>query len=182
MDDSSMSLDDSCSSGTDVFIRVTLDLDSSVPEKKKFTLSRRTCSPSHVLSLLFESTRVECVSIGHVDVQTFERVCEFMEHHCEHLPLTIPKPLPPTDIKNLLFEWDFLFFARLSTKQLLDLMMAADFLDVTCLIETTSAVIASMIRGKCAQEIRNTFGIENDFVAGEEDAIRAQNKWIQFKR
>ena len=45
------------------------------------------------------------------------------------------------------------------------------------LLDLCCAKIASMIKGKSPEEIRETFGIENDFTPEEEARLREEHKW-----
>lgn len=56
-------------------------------------------------------------------------------------------------------------------------MVAANFLDIEGLINLSCAKVASYIRGRSVEEIRELFGIENDFTPEEEAQIREENKW-----
>lgn len=40
-------------------------------------------------------------------------------------------------------------------------------------------MIALMMRGRTAEEIRQTFGIENDLTPAKEEQIRLENYWCE---
>lgn len=46
------------------------------------------------------------------------------------------------------------------------------------LISLMSAAIATKIKGKSVEEIRDIFGITNDFSAEEERQIQEENRWL----
>ena len=52
-------------------------------------------------------------------------------------------------------------------------------MDIKSLLDLTCAKVASMIKGKTPQEIRETFNITNDFTPEEENQIREENKWCE---
>ncbi|CAK9156970.1 unnamed protein product [Ilex paraguariensis] len=56
---------------------------------------------------------------------------------------------------------------------------AANYLDIESLLDLTCQTVADMIKGKTADEIRNTFNIENDFTPEEEEEIRRENQWAK---
>jgi S-phase kinase-associated protein 1 len=65
-------------------------------------------------------------------------------------------------------------------------LLSANYLDIKSLIELSCAKIATMIKGifkfiigKTPEEIRQTFGIINDFTPEEEAQIREENKWAE---
>ena len=62
---------------------------------------------------------------------------------------------------------------------LFELVMAANYLDVKPLLELSCAKVASLIKGKSIQEIRQFFQIENDFSPEEEEQVMQENKWAE---
>lgn len=126
------------------------------------------------------------IPIPNVSGQTLRLVLEYMEYHSVHPAEPIEKPLI-TSIESVISKWDYEFiFSRLlknhDEKQhevLIDVIMAANFLNVRDLLDLTCACVASMIRGKSAEQIRELFNIENDFTPEEEEKIREENRWCE---
>ncbi|EPY36925.1 S-phase kinase-associated protein 1 [Strigomonas culicis] len=126
------------------------------------------------------------IPIPNVSGRTLCLVLEYMEYHSNNPAEPIEKPLKTT-IDSLLCEWDkdFLFHKLLKDHDetqhevLIDVIMAANFLNVKDLLDLTCACVANMIRGKSAEEIRALFNIENDFSPEEEDKIRDENRWCE---
>ncbi len=61
---------------------------------------------------------------------------------------------------------------------LYNILIAANYLDIRGLVNVCCKTIANMIKGKTAEQIRQTFGIENDLTPEEEDQIRTENESI----
>ena len=57
--------------------------------------------------------------------------------------------------------------------------MAANYLEIKSLLELSTAKVASIIKNKTVQEIRDFFNIENDFTPEEEMQIMEENKWAE---
>jgi S-phase kinase-associated protein 1 len=126
------------------------------------------------------------IPVPNVTGRTLKYVVEYMEHHHNNRPETIEKPLKGK-IDDVISEWDkaFLFTDLVKDhdeKQhelLIDVIMAANFLNVKDLLDLTCATVASMIKGKTPEQIRALFNIENDFTPEEEEKIREENRWCE---
>jgi S-phase kinase-associated protein 1 len=75
-------------------------------------------------------------------------------------------------------SWNREFFNSLSTEALFECVLAADFLHIQSLLESGCKRIADSIRGKSVQEMRQYFGVKNDFTREEEDRIMRENEWL----
>lgn len=90
---------------------------------------------------------------------------------------TIPQPLPSSDLSNILQAWYYDFIRSYSLEIQFQLILAANYLDIKPLLDLSCAIIASQIKGKTIQEIRDHFHIVNDFTLIEEEQIREEMKW-----
>lgn len=57
-------------------------------------------------------------------------------------------------------------------------MTAANFLDIPKLLDLCTEIVASMIRGRPADEIRDILGLECDFSEEELERIYIENCWL----
>lgn len=106
------------------------------------------------------------------------KVIEFMEHHAISPMKEIEKPLKSADLSELVDSW-YSDFVNIEQDTLFDILLAANYMDVHPLLDLCSAKVASMIKGKTAEQIREDFGIVNDFTPEEEEAVVAENRWIE---
>jgi len=60
-----------------------------------------------------------------------------------------------------------------------ELMLVANFLNIPSLLDLMCAVVATLIKGKTPEQIRETFSIENNFTPEEEEAVRQENRWAE---
>ncbi|KAL0538592.1 hypothetical protein IC582_022740 [Cucumis melo] len=77
-----------------------------------------------------------------------------------------------------LHAWKTKFMEDLDLDLLFELIMAANYLEVTDLFHATCQCVADKISGKSPEEIRKIFNITNDFTPEEEAEIRRQNAWV----
>lgn len=59
----------------------------------------------------------------------------------------------------------------------MDLILAANYLEIKSLLEAGTLEIANRIRGKTSSQIREMLQLENDFTKEEEAAILKANSW-----
>ena len=105
-----------------------------------------------------------------------KKVVEYLEHYKDEEPKEIEKPLPSANLKEYVGEWDYNFM-DISLNNIIEIINASNYLDIPPLLELASAKNASIIKGKTTQEIRQTYGITNDFTPEEEEQILEENKW-----
>merc|ERR1719295_2052290 len=77
---------------------------------------------------------------------------------------------------NALDEKDA-YLSNLDEDFLFELMLAANFLDVSRLLDALAKVVAVRLEGKAAGQIRQEFGIEGDLSKDEVDAIQEDDEW-----
>ncbi|KAF8658647.1 hypothetical protein HU200_059113 [Digitaria exilis] len=68
-------------------------------------------------------------------------------------------------------------FMEVDTDTLYDLLLAANYLEVKELLDLACQKVADMIKGKTPEQIRQTFGIKNDFSPEEQEEIKKENQW-----
>ncbi|OXV06842.1 hypothetical protein Egran_05391 [Elaphomyces granulatus] len=78
-------------------------------------------------------------------------------------------------------EWDEKFITALDQETLLEVVLAANFLDIKGLLDIGCMAIGNMIKGKSVEELRAQFDIVNDFTPEEEERIRRENAWADLK-
>lgn len=126
------------------------------------------------------------IPVPNVSGRTLKYVVQYIEHHNTQRVEPLEKPLRGK-IEDVISEWDkaFLFTDLVKDhderqhETLIDVIMAANFLNVKDLLDLTCACVASMIKGKTPEQIRALFNIENDFTPEEEEKIREENRWCE---
>ncbi|KAK3376468.1 Skp1 family, dimerization domain-containing protein [Lasiosphaeria ovina] len=119
-----------------------------------------------------------------------EQVKEFLENPQNRQPPTGPgmdddavnkalssqeRTLVAEKLKTLT-PWDVQFF-EVPTDEVFDILLAANYLDIQRLVDFSSQTVANMIKGKTTEQIRDLFGIVNDFTPEEEDELRRTEGW-----
>ncbi|GIX65620.1 skp1 family protein [Babesia caballi] len=147
-----------------------------------FTVERHVLEPCALLrNMLFhndEDGDSEPIKLERVSTRALCKVIDYCRYHWNNPAKPIPQPLKSTRLADVVCPWD-LEFVNVEQEVLFELMLAENFLDIKPLLELTCAKVASMIKGKTPDEIRDEFNIVNDFAPGEEATIREENKWCE---
>ena len=113
-----------------------------------------------------------------VNTETLTFVIDYCSLYLESPMKSIPKPLKNDSLSDLISGSYFKFINNKSQHQIFNIIMAANYMDIKPLLELGCAKIASQIKGKTTEEIRDEFNIKNDFTPEEEEAIKKENMWI----
>lgn len=140
------------------------------------------------------------IPIANIDMDILKHVVEFCEYkHKNPDPKLkfVPTENDESDKAELekleederfkpLKGWDLEFINRFAPKSevgkesdLTKIVIAANYLDIKSLLDIACKRFASYIKGKTTEEIREIFGIINDFTPEEEEQIRKENAWCE---
>ena len=127
------------------------------------------------------------IPVAQVKKDVFEKILTFTrkvneikpaEAPADWTPFEIEKPLSHNDMKQVInctsgqhAEW-FAQYVDDELDPLCTLVMAANYWDIKPLLELVAAKIASFIKGKSVEEVREIMGIENDITPEEMALIK----------
>jgi len=114
------------------------------------------------------------IPLPSVDGKTLALIVRFCQHERDEPAKTDSE----NSEKPPLSEWDIAFFKDMERQQLFEIILAANYLDIPILLDAACGRIADMIKAKTPEEIRQIFGIKNDFTPEEEEQIIKENQWI----
>lgn len=142
-----------------------------------FTLSSSMTKISGLLTSLSENDKdANVFHLENVDGKTLSKIIEYIEYHYTHPPIEIEKPLRSTEMKEMVGEWDANWI-DVGDDELFDLILAANYLNIPSLLDLGCAKVATFMKGKTVEQIRDRFHIENDLTPAEVEAIKEENKW-----
>jgi len=116
------------------------------------------------------------VNLVHISAPIVKKVVEYMTYHMDREPRKIESPLKSTNMKELVDRFDAAFVDDIDQDTLFKLLLAANYMDVKSLLGLICAKVASMMKGKTADQIRKTFNIRGEFTPEEEEEIRKEHK------
>ena len=105
--------------------------------------------------------------INEVDGKILEKIIEYLKHYTTEKPKEIPKPLPGPDLKPILSQFDYDYITPLSLEECIDLVNAANYLDIAELVNLSCARLASEMINCPIEEAREKFGIKCDMTEEE---------------
>ena len=107
----------------------------------------------------------EEIPLNEVDSKNLDLILQYLEHYKNEEPKEIPKPFPErTDdefLKGILNdEWTFNYLQNISLEGLINLVNAANYLQIDGLINIIAAKLAHEMCNCEVEEARKKFGIE----------------------
>ncbi len=111
---------------------------------------------SNILKSIVEDTDCEGeIPIPNTQLNILKKILEYCEHYRDSEPNKIKQPLVSMDLaENGVNEWDIKFIDLERPDDLIDLIVAANFLDIESLINLACAKIASFIKGSPLADIQ----------------------------
>lgn len=156
---------------------------------ERFVVNRNIFIPSSVtINNLVEDAGYENeIPLPNVKSEILNLIIEYAKYHHENPVLSTEQESKPIEGQPTIKEntttdlcgWDIDFVAKMGQENLFLVVLAANYLDMKDLLTMSCKSIANMIKGKTPEEIRATFGIENDFTPEEEEQVRKENEWLE---
>ena len=145
---------------------------------QKFEISAKAAMRSQIVKENIIGNNQEEIEfkVNNIKGDILKKVVEYLEHYENEEPKEIERPLPSLNFQECVDEWDY-DFIDIDLDTIFEIILASNYLDISPLLELASAKIASVIKGKTTEELRQTFGIQNEFTPEEEQQIIEENKW-----
>ena len=132
----------------------------------------------YVMLVTEDSGAYKEIELPCVNTKQLYKIAEFAEHYFIEPYDDIPKPLSTSNLRELVPEW-YVDFVDVKIEEVYDMILAANAIDFRAMLELTSAKIASLMKGKSIEEIRELFNIKDDFSPEDEQQISEENSWAE---
>lgn len=136
------------------------------------------CMSALVKTMVEGDTDEKVIPLPNVRSAVLQKIITYLRYHVNNPTREIEKPLKSANMAENVPQWDA-DFVDIEQDLLFDLILAVNYMDIKPLLDLTCAKVASMIKGKKPEQIRQTFNIVNDFTPEEEEAVRSENKWAE---
>ena len=99
--------------------------------------------------------------------KTLSKIIDYLKEYKDKKPKEIPKPLPNDDLESIISKWDAQFIMPLSLEECVDIVNAANFLDIPDLVNLSSARLAFELINCHIEEAKKKFGVVDDMTVEE---------------
>ena len=159
-------------------------MDETIKLRSKEDIEHKITRKAAEVSILIKNTLQDSsiddpIPLLEVEEKILVKIIEYLEHFNAVPPLEIEKPLKSQNLKEVTDDWSATFIDGMTLELLVDLTVAANYMEIQCLLDLCCAKIASMCKDKSEEEIFKTFGITETFSEEEKAKIREENKWIE---
>ena len=130
---------------------------------------------SKLIAGIIDDCKDEEIFLNEVDSKNLELVIDYLQHYKDKEPKEIPKPFPERTDEEFLRgildnddnDWTYNFISKLSIEEAINLMNAADYLQIEGLINILAAKLSHEMCNCDVEEARKKFGIECDMTEEE---------------
>ena len=150
--------------------KINLKLMSS--DDKIYEVPDTILQKSTLLKELTTDNEGEVITLKEVNEECLKRVIEYLYHYKDFEPKEIPKPFPENCDANFLRsilndEWTFNYLNNLSIDKAIDMINAANYLQIDGLTNLLSAKLAYELSNCSVEEAKQKFQIEGDLTPEE---------------
>ncbi|KAF0909808.1 hypothetical protein E2562_000127 [Oryza meyeriana var. granulata] len=147
---------------------------------ERFELSEAAASLSKTLHHMIEDDcTANGIPLANVSANVLAKVVEYCNKHAvvsSEATETTAAAAAKASREEELRRFDAKF-VDVDYNLLFDLILAANFLNVPCLLDLACQQLADSIKDMMPEQVRKLFAIENDFTPEEEAVIRRENAW-----
>ena len=140
-------------------------------------IPEKICFQSKLLKSIIENTILEnnIINLSTINSSTGKKVLRWMSYHNNVEPPIIKRPLTNLNLNSILKEWD-INYIDVENDFLFDILNAANYLDIKPLLDLCCLKLASLIKNKKPEQIRQILNIQNDFTPEEEKELNYYKK------
>ena len=127
-----------------------------------------------IYNVLQDYPENEEIPLPFVANELLVHILSFANHH----NFTPPEPpKKPVVSSNLTDEWDVTFIDQFNEDQIIELVLATNYLDLKSLLDICLVKLACKFKDKTAQDIRRDYNIEEELTPEVEEKLKAEFPW-----
>jgi S-phase kinase-associated protein 1 len=136
----------------------TLILVSSEDDNpREFEISRKAALMCNLVKSILEGdSAAKKIPIKKVRGDILELIVEYLKHHNGKKPDEIAKPIRSVKMERIVADkWDADYINKMNKKTIFQVILGANYMDLPSLLHLGCAKIATLIKGKSPEEIKN---------------------------
>jgi len=141
------------------------------------THARMSGTIANMLDDIDDDDDTAAIPILNIKIEIWEKVKHFLETHPDAGKIITDEEQLEMRTKPL-EGWER-EFVDVSLAILLEMILAANFLDIKSMLDVTCKAVAEMIKGKTPTEIKKVFGVDGDFSPEEQEQVLRENPWLE---
>ena len=128
-------------------------------DNHKIEIDSKSAQKSSLLKkqLLDSNKTKEEMKLKNIKFDILKKVADFLEYYKNRPTKKIAKPTPSENLNAFLDDWDLQFITSINLDETFELMNAASELEIQSLLDLASTKIASILKNKEIEDIRNMF-------------------------
>lgn len=170
-------------------------------EKEELIVDRRVAIRSNLIRTLLEDipssdSTEHPIPLNNIQMDVLKKVIDYCDHHKDdpiihddvaiHPEAKDGEKVPAPQVvydeiiskqKRKLDEWDTSYLASMDKYDIYDVVLAANYLEIPDLLETTCREVATRIKSLSPEKIREELNITQDLTPEEVDRITRENEW-----
>jgi S-phase kinase-associated protein 1 len=138
----------------------------------KFEISVKAASMCKLVRSILEGDKAATeIPIKKVSKEILELIVEYLKHHDGKVPAEIAKPIRSVQMNKIVEDkWDADFIDGMNKKTIFQVILGANYMDVPSLLHLGCAKIATLIKGKSPDEIKQILSEDSDKPEAKTDA------------
>jgi len=139
---------------------------------QKFVINKKAAEMCKLVrSILEGDPSATEIPIKKVKGEILASIVEYLKHHNGKIPAEIAKPIRSVKMDKIVEDkWDADFINNMSKKMIFQVILGANYMDVPSLLHLGCAKIATLIKGKSPDEIKQILSDESDKVENKTDS------------
>lgn len=141
-----------------------LTLISMEENPQRYQISRKAAMMCNLVKNILEGDKdAREIEIKKVSGEILAMIVEYLKHHNGKIPAEIAKPIRSVKMEKIVEDkWDADFINKMSKKCIFQIILGANYMDIKSLLHLGCAKIATLIKGKSPEEIKQILGEDED--------------------
>jgi len=141
-------------------------------DPQKFVINKKAAEMCKLVRSILEGDQSATeIPIKKVKGDILALIVEYLKHHNGKVPAEIAKPIRSVKMEKIVEDkWDADFINNMSKKVIFQVILGANYMDVPSLLHLGCAKIATLIKGKSPDEIKQILSDDSDKVENKTDA------------